>query len=431
MANKKISKFEDTLLRCYNSEWSFRRKLFDDIDSGSRLRGLRAISRTFRHLLDTYYAETMFRQLFIDATYLSSTDKKALKVLAPACRYFTIKVGYTPSPPLSSQTTALTPVDATSKWVDAMIQNYDGSASPPLSSDESATSSSSSMAIVPRPTDGPKASTPQSRLYPADRYKRVLLERRWINLLSRFAGCDSLTLRINGDPGWPGRTEVEDTLLVLKTAIENANLENLRTFILAPVHAMGIIHLRWFGLGSFGNASPEGAKLWQNIETLDIRIHNPLPVFVRENREARKRMFTGILYDYLRSFAPTLRCLRFVWLGEDGPSPLTLHLSPDSVRPQEIHWPRLEELWFGNILQPHRTFRLVPSLAPRVTRLKTLHTTRRETSMDVNDSSRWIQLNLPDDLDDENDAEDRSSVYSRTPSGISNTSRELDIYLDV
>jgi hypothetical protein len=247
----------------------------------------------------------------------------------------------------------------------------------------------------------------------------------------------TLTLRINGDPAWPGLTDVEEMLITLRIAIESANLRKLKTLCLAPVHAMGIIHLRWFGMGAFGETSASGICIWQNIDTLDVRIQNPFTT--QKLTEAQSIMFKKILYEYLHSFAPTLRCLRLVWLGGNGPSPLTLHLRPDVEGRAEIHWPKLEELCVGNVILPRRMIKLTPELAPNVTRLKTLRSTRRDSSMDASDSSAWVDVTEMGDTIQGEEADMASSIYSRSPrsegstwlGGISRTSRDLQFFLDI
>ena len=266
--------------------------------------------------------------------------------------------------------------------------------------------------------------------------------RRWIYILSLFTNLKTLTLRVNGDSGWPGFTDVEEMLVTLRIAIESANLTKLKTLCLAPIHAMGIIHLRWLGMGAFGESGASGTSVWQSIDTLNMCILNPLAA--ERLTEAQSIMFKKILYEYLRSFASTLRYLCFVWHGGDGPSPLTLHhrpapdLPPDVEDRAEIRWPKLEELCVGNIIWPHRMIKLTRMLAPNVTRIKTLRSTHRDSSMDASDSSAWIDVTeWGEDIQDEK-TDLASSIYSRSPrsegsawdSDISRTSRDLDFYLD-
>ena len=260
------------------------------------------------------------------------------------------------------------------------------------------------------------------------------MRQQWIKLLSRFERLETLTLRVNGDPGWPGYTYVEDMLVTLRVAIERTNLKHLRTLCLGPIHAMGIIHLRWLSIDAFGGAAASEDCIWQHLEVLDICIQNSFTT--KRLSEAQATMFKKVLYEYLRSFAPMLRCLRFIWLDGDGPSPLTLHLDPDLQDRTEIHWPRLEELWVGNITR--LTTKLVREVAPNLTRLMTLRSTHRNASLNVNDSFAWMKMTGFDEANQDDETDLASSIYSQStrseesawPGGISRTSRDLRFYRD-
>lgn len=129
-------------------------------------------------------------------------------------------------------------------------------------------------------------------------------------------------------------------------------------------------------------------------------------------------MFKKILHDYLRSFATTLKCLRFVWLDDEGPSPVTLDLEPglDGQR-EPIIWLALEEIWLGNIELPHRTIRLLPERTMGPVRLKTLRSTHRHSRATFEDAGAWIHVLLGKKESDEVSRERRvsgaSSVYSQ------------------
>lgn len=437
-----VSKFEDVLLRSQKDKKYFRKTLFEYLDDGFTLHRLRIVSRTLRDLID-HSPGRLFRQLYVNAPLPAFADTRSLQTIAIFCHSLTIKVGYEANMKRSSveSTASASSSELVRRSQDLMKSFWEKKriflrGSNARSSLPSFRSSSDSIRLSS--TDF-RASVPPAQLPDTERRMQLETKERWAALLSHFRQLTTLTLRVNGNPVWPGRTEVEDTLVTIRIALEYADLSSLRTLCLAPIHAMGIIHLRWLGLGAFGESLAPGAAVWLNINTLDLRVHNP---FAGESlTKAQEVMFLKILYDYLRSFAPSLRCLRFVWLGGNGPSPMTLHLEPDLIRRrQELKWPKLEELWFGNVQIPHQTIRLTPLLAPSVTRLKHLRSTRRESSMDANDSSAWVEvLGLRDSMQVDASTNRASSIYSQSAmtdgsawaGGISRSSREIPFMLDI
>jgi hypothetical protein len=182
------------------------------------------------------------------------------------------------------------------------------------------------------------------------------------------------------------------------------------------MHAMGIVHLRWSGFGAFGALAVKPFNVWSNLHTLDVQLENP---FLTKQRlsESQQVMFKRILYDYLLSFAETLKCLRFVWLDEDGPSPMTLELEPglEGCR-QAIVWSALEEVYLGNIALPHRTIRLLPERVVRTgVQLKTLRSTHRHSRARWDDDDAWVNVLLaftPHGIERGNTISQASSVYS-------------------
>lgn len=440
-AGSMVSKLEHALLRCKRDDGSFRKAFYQYLDDPATLRHLRGVSRVLRDLVE-HQPGRMFRRLYMNAPFRTSDSPTTLETVAPFCYSLTIKVGY-PENPFEDKAPSIASTwnrlsDPSPRGSQDLIQRFWERR--PLSHTSGQRSSASSSrqsftSTLPNNASG-RASIPPSRLS-HERRRQNEAQQLWTAILSRFHQLNAITLRVNGDLAWPGCTDVEDMLVTLRVAIEQADIPHLRTVCLGPVHAMGIIHLRWLGIGAFVQAQAAGADVWRSIDTLDLRIYSPFAT--REVTEAQGSMFKKILYDYLRSFAPSLRCLRLVWLGGDGPSPLTLHLDPELEGRSEILWPKLEELWIGNILQPRRTIKLTPRLAPSVTCLKSLRSTRRDSSMDASDSSAWVEvLGLPES--GEFAESDRgSSIYSQSAlsegsawmGGISRSSRDLQFMLDI
>ncbi|KAK3680583.1 hypothetical protein LTR37_021160, partial [Vermiconidia calcicola] len=389
------SRLEDSLLRCEKINGKVRETLFACLDDGIFLRRMRVVSRPLRDLVDKHPGRA-FRQLYIRAPDLG-TNTTDLETVAPLCYTLTIKVGFPEMGhdlnirPSGEQRRKSKPSDEqprrSREFMQSLLERRSLLPSgkkrkslPPLQQ------SFESLSL----TANARASIPPAQLPNTDRRQQVKTRQRWTTLLSRFHQLGTLTLRVNGDRAWPGRTEVEDMLVTLRVAIENAGLQNLRTVCLAPVHAMGIIHLRWLGIGTFSEALASGARIWMGIETLDLRIHSSFGG--GRLTDVQQTMFKKILYDYLRSFAPSLRCLRLVWLGGEGPSPMALHQDPALEDRPPIKWPKLEELWVGNIIYPNQTITLTRQLARPDTCLRVLRSTRRDSSMEADDPSAWVEV---------------------------------------
>lgn len=216
----------------------------------------------------------------------------------------------------------------------------------------------------------------------------------WTHIFKKFKNLENLTLCVAGDPGWPGRGEVEHTLTTLRCALERAELCNIRSFLLSPVHICGILHLNWHGFGAlYEVASPQNcADLWQSVTLLDIRLSSPM--CTKLLTVAQTAMSIKILQSCLRSFAPTLRRLRFVWLNGDGPSPLLLDNEPGMENMQRLFWPRLDELWFGNTTSANKTIQVVPDRAPNVKVVKVLRSSHRFSRLEAENGEAWIDIDV-------------------------------------
>ena len=180
---------------------------------------------------------------------------------------------------------------------------------------------------------------------------------------------------------------------------------------------MGIVHLRWSGFGAFGALAVKPVNIWPNLHTLDVQLENPSLAKQRLS-EPQQVVFKKILYDYMLSFAETLKCLRFVWLNEDGPSPVTLDLEPGlKGYRQAIVWTALEEVYLGNIVLPHRTIRLLPERVARAdVQLKTPRSTHRHSRARWDDDNAWVKVLLdftPHGIERGNAFSQASSVYSQ------------------
>ncbi|KAK5169072.1 60S ribosomal protein L19B [Saxophila tyrrhenica] len=435
-----LSFFERALLRNKNgkAKCNFCKQLIQYLDNGFTLQRLRRVSRILRDLVDSQPGR-LYRQLYVPAPLPGGSDIRRLELVAPMCYALTIKVG--PSSPEARPSRAVVDGEPRrsdlkrrpSLWRRRKIAVPDGEAHKPASSIHSLENLSIRGSTETRPSASP------AQLLFTDRQEQIEERQLWARLLSHFRQLRSLTLRINGDPAWPGRTAVEDTLVSLRVAIESANLEHLREFSLMPVHAMGIIHLRWHGIGAFSQAQASGAYAWMRIETLDLRVKDPSAT--GKLTDAQQLMFKKILYEYLRSFAPSLRCLRLVWLGGEGPSPLALHHEPGLQGRHALRWPQLRELFVGNIRLPNQTITLAKEHARPDTAVKILRNTRRDSSVKAIDSSAWVEVLGPASSPVLSPLSERaSSVYSQDGKaddssawaiGISRSSVNLPFMLDL
>lgn len=407
-----VSMLEDMFLRYSNGKARLRQILLEYLDDSS-LRRMRLVSRVLHNIVSGY-PNRIFQHLCISAPRSDHTEMSSLNAVAPFCRTLTVKIGYEKAhtesrprrllqklrPNSDSESVKEHIVSARERWrmvrtVLAVSSHKSLPANTALSVDRiSATTQLTSSSKRPTST------------------RQV-----WIAFLSQCEQLQSILISTNGKPGWPGKTHVEEGLLDLRVALENAYLPHVRRVRLIPIHAMGIVHLRWSGFGAFGALAVKPFNVWSNLHTLDVQLENP---FLAKQRlsESQQVMLKKILYDYMLSFAETLRCLRFVWLDEDGPSPMTLELEPglEGCR-QAILWTALEEVYLGNIALPHRTIRLLPErVVGAGVQLKTLRSTHRHSRVKWDDDSAWVQVLLdftPHGIKRENTLSQASSVYSQ------------------
>lgn len=391
---------------------------------GQALRTLRLTSRVLHDMVD-HHPDRMFSQLLVFAPWPDRRDAESLKAVAPFCHNITVKVGCNgqchterraPEPHEnrpsngSPRVIAVRGTSARYLWrnirqaLSSSISSSVSSSSMPVSSDQfSAVTRSTNSSIPPAP----------------DRTSQKSAQLLWKSIFSRCQQLRGVTINIMGDPGWPGRTGVEDALVMVRAALETSQLSHVRSIQFTPIHAMGIMHARWSGLGAIGTdlESVPAYKLWRNLHTLNIQLRNP---FLKRHELSRSQqaMFKKILYDYLRSFAATLKCLRFVWMDDDGPSPITLDLEPELIgNRQPIVWSVLEEMCLGNIQLPHRTITLLPerSVNPDV-RVRVLRSTHKHSMAVFVDEDAWVEVSLnyvPHGMDRERVNSQASSLYSQ------------------
>lgn len=442
-----ISRLEDTLLRLRGEEEEdrFRETLFGYLDDGISLLRLRSVSRALCNIVGHLPIEMVFRQMYIHTPLPVLEKNPFFESIAEHCTSLTITIGDAeavrvrkPSRP-GSQISRRSQEFVQSLW-DRLNQVGRGDVPTRRDSRNTVASLRQSLTSMVSGTNSPRLPTSPFQHAFEEQAVQDKVQVHWFDVLSRFQNLSSFTLRVHGDTDWPGRTEIEQTLIHIRIAIEQVNLPNLQTFNLIPVHAMGLIHLTWSGVNAFGESFASSAEIWQRLHTLDLRIHYPSKL-----SDSQRIMFMKSLYKYLDSFSGSLVCLRLLWLGAEGPSPPAMHLEPGLIEQSRppIIWHELEELWLGNITRPYRTIRLIPHFAPHVKVIKNLRSTHRDSlTVDSSDSSAWLKVELTQTMLNSPIVDSASSLYSREsarwsepwPAGISRSSRDiddLDVALDV
>jgi hypothetical protein len=390
---------EDMLLRYSEGTARLRQLLLEHLDDGS-LRRMRLVSRVLHYIISRY-PDRIFKQIYISTPWFDHSDMSSLNAVAPFCRTLTVKIGHE-KPHAESRLRKLLKrlrpnsdpgsvkeqsISARERW--RMVRTKLA-----ISSRRSSPSSVA-LSVDQNPATTASTTSASSKQPRSSRLSGKSARHVWISFLFRCERLQSIVVSTDGKHGWPGKTHIDDDLTDLRLALEAVYLPHVRHVHLTPVYAMGIIHLRWSGFGVFGALAAKPFNVWSNLHTLDVQLGNP---FSAKNKlsESQQVMFKKILYDYLLSFAETLKCLRFVWFGEDGPSPMTLELEPglEGYR-QAIVWTALEEVYLGNIALPHRTIRLLPERVVRAdVQLKTLRSTHRHSRVRWDDDNAWVKVLL-------------------------------------
>ena len=122
------------------------------------------------------------------------------------------------------------------------------------------------------------------------------------------------------------RDVVDYALVSLRVAVEQANPPMLQTLALDHIHPAAAFYLR--PQLSYG-ASPASTRVWRRIKKLEVAMDS-FP-YGRDSPSDHLKA----LHTYLQSF-PSLEHLRFCWLGEKGPCPLSLDAEPCTSRPVSL-----------------------------------------------------------------------------------------------
>ncbi|KAH0013857.1 hypothetical protein KCU78_g8972, partial [Aureobasidium melanogenum] len=172
------------------------------------------------------------------------------------------------------------------------------------------------------------------------------LLQQWCEIFRLLPKLETVHIACNGDPAWPGCTDIESALIMLRITLERVNPKHIHTVCLSPIHALGIMHLRWAGSGAYGEAYASRNPVWYRLKI---------------------QLFEKILADYLLSFSRTLMKLDLSWLGEAGPNPFIAEEGHQSIKLTKS-WNRLEELRLINVVM-NRSTSNITQLAPNIRKL--------------------------------------------------------------
>jgi hypothetical protein len=287
---------------------------------------LRLVSRSLYGLaeLNEIALETIYIHTPVPPGRSQHTD--ALKIIGPLCRHVVVKIAYPLRPRYSPR-----------------ISSLSADVSGPRSGSGNDTISDILDSYCPY-TEPPVAWKFVVQKKPGDVDQNLL--QQWCEIFKLLPYVETIHIACNGDPAWPGCTDIESTLVILRITLERVNPKHLHTVCLSPIHAMGIMHLRWAGAGAYGEACASRNPVWSRLKVLKLGILSPYT----EGRLTicQKRLFEKIFVDYLQSFSRTLVHLELSWIGAAGPNPFVAGDGHQAVDLSKI-WSRLAELQLHNV----------------------------------------------------------------------------------
>lgn len=346
-------------------------ELLGHLDEHYDILSLRATSRTFKNLRQVDIKA--FEAIYVHAPAQEGQDLGALAIIAPLCKSLVVKIAY-PQIHKADAWVSRNANIARAERRRALREALDSRALRRVQDDhvherrhKYPSTACSTFDIAASPS---KPKTPKQKMTGPVAWKFVVQRRPtelnkkllhlWYILLERFLNITAFTIACNGDPGWPGCTDIEMCLINLRICIERLNFKYLRTISLKPIHAMGIMHFRWAGLGAYGEAPSTvrhpafrrqfepGGLVWQRLDCLQLQIRNPYV----EGRLVKTQIevFDKVLADYLRSFKKTLKVLKLEWVdGGNGPDVLPSVARDSACGDGTQAWTNLEEVWLANM----------------------------------------------------------------------------------
>ncbi|KAG9556075.1 hypothetical protein KCU71_g15137, partial [Aureobasidium melanogenum] len=306
---------------------------------------LRLSSRSLNGLAELN--EVAFQTIYIHTPVPHERKQytETLKVIASFCRQVVVKIAYPPRACCSTGTPSLST-----------------NVSTPRSSSESDTISNIFDCYYSY-VEPPVAWKFVVQRKPSDVDQDLL--QQWCEVFRLLPKLETVHIACNGDPAWPGCTDIESALIMLRITLERVNPKHIHTVCLSPIHAMGIMHLRWAGSGAYGEACASRNPVWYRLKVLKLGILSPY----NEGRlsKCQTQLFEKILADYLRSFSRTLTKLDLSWLGEAGPNPFIAEEDHQTMELPKT-WDRLEDLRLINVAM-NRSTSNITQLAPNIRKL--------------------------------------------------------------
>ncbi|KAH0259270.1 hypothetical protein KCU91_g15299, partial [Aureobasidium melanogenum] len=338
---------------------------------------LRLSSRSLNDLAELN--EVAFETIYIHTPVPHGRKQytETLKVIASFCRQVVVKVAYPPraccligTPSLS--TNVSTPCSSSeSDTISNILDSYCPYAEPPVAW---------KFVVRKKPSD----------------VDQDLLQ-QWCEIFRLLPKLESVHIACNGDPAWPGCTDIESALIMLRITLERVNPKHIHTVCLSPIHAMGIMHLRWAGSGAYGEACASKNPVWYRLKVLKLGILSPY----NEGRlsKCQTQLFEKILADYLSSFSRTLMKLDLSWLGEAGPNPFIAEEGHQTMKLTKS-WNRLEELRLINVAM-NRSTSNITQLAPNIRKLMIAGGTANAGDQVVRKHWEGCQGQEPEDQDND------------------------------
>jgi hypothetical protein len=338
---------------------------------------LRMTSRSLHDLaeLNDVALETIYIHTPVPSGRNQDTD--ALKRVGSLCRHVVVKIAYPPQsccPHRASSSSTYVSAPRSGSGSDAIsdiLDSYCPYAEPPIAW---------KFVVQKKPGD-----IDQNLLH------------QWCNIFKLLPKLETGHIACNGDSAWPGCTDIESALIILRIALERVNPEHLHTVCLSPIHAMGIMHLRWAGAGAYGEACALKHPVWARLKVLKLAILSPYT----EGRlsTSQKRLFEKIFADYLQSFSRTVVQLELSWLGVAGPNPFVAEHGHHAMNLTKS-WSGLTELRLNNVTL-NCSISTIKPLAPNLRRLVVV-----VDALDTGDQKRkhWVDYRRqkPEDHDHDN-----------------------------
>jgi hypothetical protein len=299
----------------------------------------------------------------------------ALKRIGPLCRYVLVKIAYPPKscyPPRTSSLSTNVPAPRSASGSDTIsdiLESYCPYAEPPVAW---------KFVVQKKPGD----------------IDHNLLQ-QWCEIFNLLPKLETVHIACNGDPAWPGCTDIESALIILRITLERVNPEHLHTVCLSPIHVMGIMHLRWAGAGAYGGACASRNPVWSRLKVLRLGILSPYT----ESRlsTCQKRLFEKMFVDYLQSFSRTLIQLDLSWLGDAGPNPFIVEDRHQAMKLTKS-WSRLRELRLNNVTS-NCSLSATKQLAPNLQTLAVAVHVPKTGDQTLKHWYRGLKLEDHDDVD--------------------------------